>query len=132
MDTRTPSRTLAYACIAAGIMLAFISAVVPHYTAGYRLDTAVLVAGLVPWFVYALALPLLRGALSTGAGLLLVAVHAGLVLRERFAQGADYADGMIYGAPVVLAVLLLGLLWRALREPWGAEPANVAGDTDSE
>lgn len=123
MDARSPSRTLAYACIAIGVALAFVAAVVPHYSAGYRLATGVLVAGLTPWFVYALALPLLRGALSTGAGLLLVAVHAWLVVRERFAQGADYADGMIYGIPVVLAVLLLALLWRALREPWGAEPA---------
>ena len=123
MDARFPSRTLAYACIAAGVALAFVAAVIPHYGAGYHLDAGVLSAGLVPYFVYALALPLLHGALSTGAGLLLVAVHAGLVLRERFAQGAEYADGMIYGVPVVLAVLLLGLLWRALREPWGVEPA---------
>lgn len=121
MDTRSPSRTLAYACIAAGIMLAFISAVVPHYTAGHRLATSVLVAGLVPYFVYALALPLMRGALSTVAGLVLVALHGGLVISERFVQGAAYADGLIHTAPLVLAMALLALLWRALREPWGAE-----------
>ncbi|MFP5505281.1 MAG: hypothetical protein ACLGH6_03715 [Gammaproteobacteria bacterium] len=130
MDARSTSRTLAYACIAAGIALAFVSAVVPHYGAGYRLAAGVLAAGLVPYFVYALALPLLRSGLTTFAGLLLVAVHAGLVLRERFAQGAEYADGMIYGVPVVLAVLLLALLWRALREPWGAEPAADSTDHD--
>jgi hypothetical protein len=122
METQTPSRTLPYVVVALGAVLAFAAAVVPHYTAGYRLLFGVLLAGLAPYFVYALAVPLLRGGLLAVTGLVLLALHAALVIRERFLQGADYSDGLIHIAPLVLAAALLPVLWRALREPWGAEP----------
>lgn len=122
METQTSSRPLAYAVIALGAVLAFAAATVPHYTAGYRLLFGVLLAGLTPYFVYALAVPLLRDGLIAVTGIVLVALHAALVIRERFLQGADYGDGLIYFGPLVLAAALLPVVWRALREPWGTEP----------
>lgn len=122
MDTRSSARILAYGCLAAGAALAFFSAVAPHYTAGHRLAGGVLFAGLTPYFIYALALPLLRGGLSTAAGLLLVIVHAWLAFTTRFQTAADGPDLMVYIVPLVLALVLLPLLWYALREPWGGTP----------
>lgn len=121
METPATSRTLAYAVIVLGAVLTFAAAVVPYYGTGYQLRFGVVLAGLTPYFVYALAVPLLRGALTATVGLALVVLHAALVIRERFLQGADYSDGLIYIGPLVLAVVLLPLLWRALREPWGGE-----------
>lgn len=121
METQTSSRTLPYAVIATGAALAFAAGVVPHYDAGYRLLFGVVLAGLVPYFVYALAVPLMRDGLVAAAGIVLLVLHAALVGRERFLQGADYADGLICYGPLLLAVALLPLVWRALREPWGVE-----------
>ncbi len=125
MDTQTTSRPLAYvtyAVVALGAVLAFAAATVPHYTAGYRLLFGVLLAGLTPYFIYALAVPLLRNGLIAVTGLVLLALHGALVIRERFLHGADYNDGLICFGPLLLAAVLLPVVWRALREPWGAEP----------
>lgn len=122
MDSPTIQRSLAYAVIAIGASLAFVSSVVPHFTAGYTLMGSVLLAGLLPYFVYGLVVPLLRTALTAVAGIALVLVHAALVVAERFNDGADYSDGSIYYGPLALALAILPLLVLGLRQPWGATP----------
>lgn len=126
MDLCRLQRILAYAVLALGAGLAFASAVVPHFSAGYRLLPGVLLSGLLPYLVYGLALPLLRGALITASGAALAAMHAALVVAERFGGPVDYSDGLIHFGPWLLAVAMLPLLVLGLRRPWGAEPPPTA------
>lgn len=124
MDNLSPARLLAYGCIAAGIALAFLSAAVPHYTAGYRLAAGILIAGLLPYLIYGLAVPLLRGTLTAVVGVVLVILHAVMVFNERVGQGVESAGGLIYYGPMVLALVVLPLVVMALRVPYGAEPGS--------
>lgn len=128
MDNPSPQRYLAYAIIAVGLCLAFLSAVVPHFTAGYTLMGGVLLAGLLPYLTYGLVVPLLRTALTAVAGIVLLGLHTALVVNERFVDGADYSDGMIYYGPLVLALAMLPLLAVGLRQPWGATPPPGQSD----
>jgi hypothetical protein len=118
MDNQSPARVLAYGCIAAGIAMAFLSAAVPHYTAGYRLAAGILIAGLLPYLIYALAVPLLRGTLTAVVGVVLVILHAVLVFNERVGLGIESAGGLLYYGPMVLALAVLPLVVMALREPY--------------
>jgi hypothetical protein len=110
--------SLPYGVILLGCGLAFLSAVVPHYEAGYYLMTGVLLTGLLPYLVYALAAALMKGPLVLAGGLLILVLHGILVVSERVLAGAGYESGMIYYGPLLLAILGLPLLLRALREPW--------------
>ncbi len=110
--------SLSYGIILLGCGLAFLSAVVPHYDTGYYLMTGVLLTGLLPYLIYALVAALMRGPLVLAGGLVILVLHGILVANERVLGGADYASGMIYYGPLLLAVLGLPLLLRALREPW--------------
>lgn len=118
MLTSANLRPLAWWIIVAGLLLAFVSAVVPHYQAGYKLDYAVLLAGVLPYLIYGMAVPLLRAGPILLVGLILLIVHTGLVIGERFVGGADYSDGMIYRVPLLLALALLPLLVMVLRKPY--------------
>lgn len=126
MDLCRLQRVVAYAVLALGAGLAFLSAVVPHFSAGYRLLPGVLLSGLLPYFVYGLALPLLRNGLRTASGLALVLLHAALVYTERLSGPVDYSDGLIHFGPWLLALAMLPLLVLGLRRPWGAEPPPTA------
>lgn len=128
MDNHSIQRTLVYAVIVVGLCLAFLAAVVPHFTAGYRVLGGVLLAGLLPYLAYGLVVPLLRTPLTTVAGIVVVGLHAALVVAERFVDGADYSDGSIYYGPLVLALALLPLLVLGLRQPWGATPPSRRSD----
>ena len=77
------------AIVAAGVVLAFVSAVVPRYSAAYLLRVGVLLAGIAPYLVYDLTVALFKRHLTVVAGAILLAVHAGLVIVERFAAGGD-------------------------------------------
>ena len=115
----TPTQWLPYAVILAGTGLAFFSAVTPHYDTGHLLMTSVLLAGLSPYLLYGMAATLMKGMMIFVAGLVLLALHGALVLREYLATGIPPADNIILYGPVVLAIVLsLPLLLRALREPW--------------
>lgn len=122
MDLRNLQRALAYAVIAYGTGLAFVSAVVPHFTAGYRLLPGVLLSGLLPYLIYGLAVPLLHALSRTVAGLALAALHTALVVAERFTGPVDYSDGWIHFGPWLFALALLPLVALGLKQPWGAEP----------
>lgn len=107
-----------YGVILAGTVISFVSAVVPHYTAGYQLLLGVLVAGIIPYLIYAMIAVLFERGLTDVVGVVLLTLHLGLVINERFVAARDYTDSTIYVAPLVFAVLLIPLLIRALREPW--------------
>ena len=117
--SNTSLRWFSYAIILAGAGLAFLSAVVPHYDTGYYLMTGVLLTGLLPYLVYALAATLMQGPLILAGGLAILVVHGGLVFAERLAGGAGYESGLIYYGPLALALVLgLPLLLQSLRQPW--------------
>jgi len=118
MEAYANLRTSAYWVIVAGLLLSFVSALVPFYSDGYKLLYGVMLAGLLPYLVYAIAAPLLRTGLILGAGLMLLGVHTWLVVSERFVGGADYSDGMIYYVPLLLALAQLPLLVMVLRKPY--------------
>lgn len=107
-----------YAIIMAGLVLVFVSALVPFYNTGYQLKVDVLLAGLVPYLAYGIAVVLLQRWVTTVAGVVLLGAHAWLVVRERFIDNADYSNLMIYYVPIVLALLLIPLAIMALRQPW--------------
>jgi hypothetical protein len=118
MQTQTNLRSFAYWIVLAGLLLAIISAIVPFYTAGYKLMYGVLLAGMLPYLVYGIAAALLRRGLMVATGLVLLTLHAWLVISERFLGGGDYSDGMIYSVPLLLALALLPLLVLVLRQPY--------------
>lgn len=130
MEYPTHQRSLAYAVIVLGVGLAFLAAVVPHFTAGYRLLPGVLLSGLLPYLAYGLAVPVLRTRLTPLAGIVLLGLHTALVVSERFIGGADYSDGLIHIGPLVLALATLPLLVIGLSQPWGAEPPARTRETE--
>ena len=115
MTLRPIAQSLTYLSLIAGALLAFVSSVVPHFDAGYRLMFSVLLTGLLPYLVYAMLLPYLQGWQLALPGVLIVVVHGWSVASERFIAYQGYSDGTIYYVPLVLALLALALLAWALR-----------------
>ena len=118
MDLHINFRLAAYWVLVAGLLLSFVSAVVPFYSAGYKLLYGVMLAGLLPYLIYAIAVPLLNARLVLAVGLALLGVHGWLVIGARFVGGADYSDGMIYYVPLLLALALVPLLLMVLRKSY--------------
>jgi hypothetical protein len=112
------SSRFGYSVIAAGTVLSIVSAIIPFYTAGYQLQFDVLMTGITPYLVYGLVVYWLRRPITIVAGALLLAAHLGLVVHERFIEGADYSDLAIYVVPLVFAAVLVPLVVVALRQPW--------------
>ncbi|MCG6937542.1 MAG: hypothetical protein LJE83_05145 [Gammaproteobacteria bacterium] len=107
-----------YFFILVGVVLALVSAMVPHFGAGYHLQFSVFAVGLLPWLVYGITVPLLRNVLLDAIGLLLVVIHAWLVFSERFMKAADYSNNMIYLVPIILSVLLIPLAIAVILRQW--------------
>ncbi len=118
MDTRSHTGGIGYWLIIYGLLLSCVSAFAPFYGAGYTLKFGVLLAGLLPYLVYCVAVQLMPGLITTAVGIILVTAHTWLVFNERFIGGADYSDGVIYYGPMALAVLVLPLAVRAFQRPW--------------
>ena len=110
MRARSYANTPGYLFIMAGLILSLISALVPHFEAGYRLTLSVFVAGMFPYMIYGISVPMLRGTLTTIVGLVIVSTHAWLVFNERIIGNADYSSGMIYFGPMLLSLAALPLL----------------------
>ena len=110
MHAQSYANTPGYLFIIIGLTLSLISALVPHFEAGYRLALSVFVAGMLPYLIYAIAVPLLRGTLTTGVGLVIVIAHAWLVFNERIIGHADYSNGMIYYGPLLMTALAVPLV----------------------
>jgi hypothetical protein len=104
--------------IAAGVVLSFLSALVPFFAASYRLDYVVMFAGLLPYLVYGCAAPVLARGIAVASGLLLLLAHGALLIGARLGDAGDYSSGMLHYGPIVLAVLMLPLLVLALRQPY--------------
>ncbi len=110
MHAQSFTNTSGYLLLMIGLLLSFISAFVPFFEAGYKLMISVLIAGMLPYLVYGIAVPLSRSMMTTIIGLIIVIAHTLLVFNERFIGKADYSDGMIYYAPIIIAVTVLPLV----------------------
>jgi hypothetical protein len=72
---------------------------------------------MLPYLVYGIAVLLLRGALTTAVGLVIVIAHAWLVFNQRIIGDADYSNGLIYYFPMVMALAVLPLVVITLKKP---------------
>ena len=116
MHAQSYTNTFGYLVILTGLTLSLVSALVPHFEAGYRLAFRVFATGLSPYLVYGIAVPLYRGAWITIAGLLIVLIHAWLVYNERFIGAANYSDATIYYVPLIMAIAALPLVFIAFNK----------------
>jgi len=108
--------TPGYLFLAIGLILSLFSAFVPFFEAGYRVMTSVLIAGMIPYLIYGIVVPLSHSLLTTITGLFIVLTHALLVLDKRVINNADYSDGMIYYGPIIIAVIVLPLVIILLKK----------------
>ena len=104
-----------YFFILIGLLLSLISALVPHFDAGYTLMLSVFAAGILPYLVYSVAVTLRRGTLVTVTGFIIVVIHTWLVITERITGHADYSSGMIFYVPMVMALVMLPLAITTIR-----------------
>ena len=119
MNTQSYANTPGYLFITIGLLLSLASALVPHFEAGYRLMISVFVSGMLPYMVYGIAVPVLRGTLTNISGLAIIIMHAWLVFNERFVGNGDYGDGRIYYGPMLITLFALPLLvfvYKKLRQ----------------
>ena len=94
-----------------GLGLSFFAAFTPFFDAGYLFKGNVLLAGLLPYMIYAIAVPLLPGTSTTSVGITLALAHTGLVVSVRFFSGSE---NLMFILPIMMAVLLLPLVAIAL------------------
>ena len=109
MQPDPDARPFAYLVIMAGVVLAALSAVVPHYEAGYHLMFSVMLAGLLPYLIYGALTEIVRGWALIIPGLLLLGVHLWLTVTERYLYYDGYSDALIYYLPAGLALFGLPL-----------------------
>lgn len=119
MNEQTYANTAGYLFILIGLVLSFISALVPHFEAGYHLRLGVLSAGMLPYLVYGIAVPLQRSTLTTLVGLLISLVHAWLIYDQRISGNGDYSDGLIYLVPMGMALVAAPVAMQALKRSGG-------------
>jgi hypothetical protein len=105
-----------YSIVAVGCVLAFVSSFSAQSAIGYYLDFGVVLAGLVPYLVFAMAVYLRQSILSTLVGIAAIAVHLWMVGREGFFTHAGSDSFLLYG-PIILGVVLIPLLLIAMRRP---------------
>ena len=94
-----------------GMFLSFISAFTPFFEAGYLFKANILLTGVLPYLIYAIAVPLLPGSQTTAAGLLLAAVHTSLVVAVRL---FGITESLMITLPVIMTLPLLPLVIIAL------------------
>ena len=107
MDQRFDMRPVAYGVILLGCLVSFTAAVVPHYSAGYKLMVGLLISGLLPYVVYGALTEILTGWMLVAPGILVLSVHAALALPERWLWTSDYPSIAVSLAPVWLLLLVL-------------------------
>ena len=107
MESQHYTNRAGWTIIMYGVSLSFIAAFTPMFVMGYVFKGDVFLAGLFPYLIYALAVPLLPGAITTTVGMLLATVHSGLVAAVRF---LSFNDSLIYIIPIIMAVLLIPLV----------------------
>lgn len=112
--TTTLSNTINFTIVAAGCALTFVSAFTAQYALGYYLDFEVVMIGLLPYLVFAVAAARLQGVLTTIHGVVLLAVHAWMVITIRLLTSGGSDEPLLYG-PLILSVVLIPLLIMAVR-----------------
>ncbi len=114
MESQSFANPVGWTIVLYGLGLSFIAAFVPFFETGYLLKVDILLAGLAPYLAYAIAVPLLPGAITTTVGIILAVAHTGLVVALRFVDGADYSSGLIYTLPIIMAILVTPLVIVAI------------------
>jgi len=117
-------KSIDYVIIALGVVLSFIGAFEQHAAQGVYLHAGFLLAGLLPYFIYSMAVALWSNGLVMLHGVALLVVHGWMIWSVRFAPASEYEPGLLVYGPLTLSVLLLPLLVMALRQPWGLQQAN--------
>jgi hypothetical protein len=120
----TDIKRIDYVIVALGVIASFAGAFEQHPAEGVYLHAGFLLAGLLPYFIYAMAVALWRHALVTVHGLVLLVVHGWMIWSVRFAPTPEYEPTLLVYGPLVLALLMIPLLALALRQPWGLQQAN--------
>jgi hypothetical protein len=111
MNSTRDYRPAAYIFMLLGFALAFAAAFVPFFTAGYRLETTVLVILVAPFVIYGSLSESLRGPWLLGSGLVLLGICAVIVIRERFLHDDGNADDFIYWVPLLASVIMLPIAY---------------------
>lgn len=111
MNTSLDGRLAAYVIILLGFALAFAAAMAPFYTAGYKLETTVLVLLLSPFVIYGSLSESLRGSWLLASGLVLLAISVAVVVFERFLHPGGNADDFIYWVPLLASVIVLPIAY---------------------
>ncbi|MFO8024159.1 hypothetical protein [Thiohalophilus sp.] len=120
----TRLKLVEYGIIVIGVLLAFIASFEPQPVLGYHLQAGILAAGLVPYFIYSLAVALKSGALVILHGIVVLIIHAWMIDAVRFAGQPDYNVSLLVYGPLVLSLVLIPLLILALRQPWGLQESG--------
>lgn len=121
-------RSFAYGIIALGTLLSFAAAFVPHFAAGYRLHVGALLAGLLPYLVYAAFSDAVRGWALLATGALLLGIDLGVKIPERFLHYDGYASGRIYYAAIIVTlaiIVVLGIAARRENRWWGEKDKKI-------
>lgn len=113
-----------YGMIVIGVLLAFIASFEPQAALGYYLHAGILAVGLLPYFVYSLAVALKSGALVTLHGIVVLIIHAWMIDAVRFVTPPDYSVSLLVYGPLVLSLALIPLVVLALRQPWGLQESS--------
>jgi hypothetical protein len=104
------------AIVIAGVILAFAAALAPHHAHAIQMLPLQAVVGLLPYALYGVIAALLRAPVVVRAGLLVLGVHLLAVLLQRALSPAEGSGPIAVIVPLLLALGLLSLWPRALRE----------------
>lgn len=109
------SSAINYFVVLTGCLLSFISSFHDQYAEGFYIDVGVIMMGLVPYLIFAMAVYIRQGIWSTIIGILLLAVHVWMVYIQHFVSGGR-ADTLLLAGPPILGIILLPLLISAMRK----------------
>jgi hypothetical protein len=123
------SRVVAYSIVALGCMLAAAVAVVPFYSASYALRFGVLMAGVLPYLVYAMFPTFVRGLALVMPGVIILAIDVAVKIPERFLRYDGFVDGLVFYVPLVSTLIVLPVAFAIVRRVSPrVEDDDVGGD----
>jgi hypothetical protein len=79
MSIKLTDKFVAYLIVFLGFGLAFAGSITPHFGTGHRLDVPQLILGAIPYCIYGVLTPYLRGLQLIGLGVAVLVIH-GLML----------------------------------------------------
>jgi uncharacterized membrane protein len=120
------NKLISIAIVLLGCLLSFVSSFHDQYAEGYYIDFGVVMAGLVPYLIFGMAMYLREGVVTTMIGLVLLAVHLWMVYQQHFVIPGG-SDGLLLFGPPVLGILLLPLLIVAMRKGYAEAMYNEQG-----